>query len=227
MKDNHNFLLQTIAMATPVGACTSIPILMSNLFDPFGFAAAEIALLGLKLLLAGVVGAIAIGILVDKTRKYKLIMQLILVVSATVITICIVFLKFDSENKTMFTTMMILFGFVFIGYFPLGLSFGAELTFPLQPALVNGTQILFGASSAVFFSSLGAYLTRERQEDELLGADELLQERRFRTIVVVFLVAIACSIAFLLSFFIEEDLKRVKYGDQNNDQQENNNEENE
>ena len=55
-----------------------------------------------------------------------------------------------------------LFGFVFIGYFPLGLSFGAELTFPLQPALVNGTQILFGASSAVFFSSLGAYLTRER-----------------------------------------------------------------
>ena len=47
MKDNRNFLLQTIAMAIPVGACTSIPILMSNLFDPFGFTTAEIAFLGL------------------------------------------------------------------------------------------------------------------------------------------------------------------------------------
>ena len=88
-------------------------------------------------------------------------MQLILAVSATVILVCIGYLTFDSENKTMFTAMMILFGFVFIGYFPMCLSFGAELTFPLQPALVNGTQILFSALSAVFFSSLGAYLTRE------------------------------------------------------------------
>ena len=162
MKDNRNFLLQTIAMAIPVGACTSIPILMSNLFDPFGYTTAEIAFLGLQLLLAGVVGAIAIGIMVDKTQKYKLIMQLILAISATVILVCIGYLTFDSENKTMFTAMMILFGFVFIGYFPMCLSFGAELTSPLQPALVNGTQILFCASSAVCFSSLGAFLTRER-----------------------------------------------------------------
>ena len=161
MKKNRNFLVLAFAMAIPVGSCTSIPILMSNLFDPYGFTSGEISFIGLQLLIAGVVGAVSTGVIVDKTHKYKLMMRLILLTAAVVITSCIVLINLDAINKRMFAGFMTLFGLAFLGYFPLCLSFGAELTFPLQPALVNGTLLLICSGTAIFFSSLGAYMTSE------------------------------------------------------------------
>ena len=174
MKKNRNFLVLAFAMAIPVGSCTSIPILMSNLFDPYGFTSGEISFIGLQLLIAGVVGAVSTGVIVDKTHKYKLMMRLILLTAAVVITSCIVLINLDAINKRMFAGFMTLFGLAFLGYFPLCLSFGAELTFPLQPALVNGTLLLICSGTAIFFSSLGAYMTSEQEGDDSLGEEELL-----------------------------------------------------
>ena len=75
--------------------------------------------------------------------------------------------------------------------------------------------MLIGFPPAFLFSLLGAYITRERRSDELLSDAELHQEKIFRSCTVISMVTITSLIAFGISFFIKEDLKRTKYADQN------------
>ena len=62
-----------------------------------------------------------------------------------------------------------------MGFIPLCLAFGAELTFPLKPALVQGTFTLAGSAGAFIFSAVGGLITHARKSDELLDEAELLQ----------------------------------------------------
>ena len=148
MGQNPNFLLLAIALALPFGTYIAVGNLVSNLFEPYGYSSSELSFICLMLLMAGVVGAILIGTFVDKTGKYKLTMQVVTfsIMAATIMVI--VSLSWFLENEIMFIGWMEVLGFVATGYIPLALSYGAELTFPLQPALVNGTLTLLGSASA-------------------------------------------------------------------------------
>ena len=104
------------------------------------------------------------------------------------------------------------FGLFYMAYIPLCLSFGAELTFPLQPALVNGTFPLAGSASAFIFSTIGGFITHKRRRDDLLGEEELLSIEKQRACWVIFIVSVSMFVAFLISLFIDEDLRRLRYG---------------
>ena len=212
MKENKNFLLLVIAVALPFGTFNSIQILISNLFEPFGYSSSDIAFITLKLLLAGITGAILIGIIIDKTQKYKLSMNTITFNCTIIIILVICALWFDQENRNLFTGLLMSFGLFYMAYIPLCLSFGAELTFPLQPALVNGTFTLAGSASAFIFSTLGGFITHERRRDDLLGEEELLSIEKQRACWVIFIVSVSMFVAFLISLFIDEDLRRLRYG---------------
>ena len=106
MGENHNFLLLAIALALPFGSFTAIGNLVSNLFDPFGYSSSELSFICLQLLLAGVVGAVVIGALMDKTRKYKLAMQLITFTITISTIMVIVVLTFYRENESIFIGWM-------------------------------------------------------------------------------------------------------------------------
>ena len=110
-------------------------------------------------------------------------------------------------------------GFFCTAYIPLCLSFGAELTFPLEPALVNGTLTLTGSASAFLLSMLGAFMNHEGKDDDSLSDEELLRVRRLRTCTVIFILCGSSFIAFGLSFFIDEDLKRLRYSEQQREEQ--------
>ena len=73
----------------------------------------------------------------------------------------IVTLTWYRENESMFIGWMEILGFVATGYIPLTLAYGAEITFPLQPALVTGTLTLLGSASAFLQSLIGAFMHNE------------------------------------------------------------------
>ena len=100
---NRNFLLLSIAFALPFGSVLAIGALMSNLFDPFGYSPAEISTLALMMLGAGVVGAILVGALVDKTGLYKTISHVILALTMLSGIMIVVSLKYFSSNDTLFS----------------------------------------------------------------------------------------------------------------------------
>ena len=172
-------------------------------------------MIGLKLLVSGIVGTVAIGIVLEKTRKYKLSLHIVTFNLAVVIVLMIISLTYYYDDRKLFNFFVVLLGFNWMAFLPLIILFGAELTFPLQPALVSSTLMLIGFPPAFLFSLLGAYITRERKSDELLSDAELHQEKIFRSCTVISMVTITSLIAFGISFFIKEDLKRTKYADQN------------
>ena len=50
---------------------------MSNIFTPFKYSPAELAMMGLILLFTGIAGAVTVGIVIDKTGYYKRTMNTI------------------------------------------------------------------------------------------------------------------------------------------------------
>ena len=128
---NRNFMLLVVAFALPFGAIQAVGTLMSNIFTPFKFSATELAMLGLILLFTGILGAVTVGIVIDRTGWYKRSMNAIgfavLSCTALIMTSLIV----SHEKKFLIFILFGALGFCAIGYVPLCLSYGAELTFPL------------------------------------------------------------------------------------------------
>ena len=185
---------------------------MSNVFAPFKFSPTEIATLGLILLFTGIAGAVSVGILIDKTGWYKRTMNIIgfsvMTVCAMILTSLIVF----HEQKFPIFILFGLLGFCAIGFVPLCLSYGAELTFPLQPPLINGTMTLIGSVAAFCLASLGAFLVKEGKDDENIPEGELIVIQRWRGKYVLMLVVVTTLISTVISFIIKEDLRRLTYG---------------
>ena len=211
MGENRNFLLLGISFALPFGAFLAIGALMSNLFDPFGLAPSEMSTVALLMLGSGIIGAVCTGAFIDKTGLYKSTMHFITFMTMFA-TISVIFaLSYYLDNESMFLGFMELLGFFSTGFVPLALSYGAELTFPLQPALVNGTLTLLGSISSFVLGLMATYMNTEGREDHLLSPEELIIVKRKRSKAVMSALAVTAGIAFILSFFIKEDLKRLRY----------------
>ena len=56
-------------------------------------------------------------------------------------------------------------------------------------------------------------MNTEGRDDHLMEEEELLSVRRLRSKVVIGVLAFTSFIAFILSFIIKEDLKRLRYAD--------------
>mmetsp|Transcript_4223 Transcript_4223/g.5255 ORF Transcript_4223/g.5255 Transcript_4223/m.5255 type:complete len:130 (+) Transcript_4223:1287-1676(+) len=106
-------------------------------------------------------------------------------------------------------------GFTSVAYIPLSLGFSAELTFPLQPALVNGSMILAGQASAAVQSILFAFVLDVNAYDSEgvpVPEDQLNHMKQDRAWWTIFCFMIIIGMSFLISLFIKEDLKRLRFG---------------
>lgn len=184
---------------------------MSNVFDPFGYTPSELAVIALIMLVAGVIGSIIVGVFVDKTGWYKRTMIILGVLVLSTGILVLIGISYIPRQKGVMIGLFALLGLFAIGYVPLSFSYGAELTFPLQPALVNGTLALLGSFTAFLISLLGAYLVKEGEDDDLLSPDELIVVRRRRSKYVVSILIVTTTMAVVLAFVIKEDLRRLNY----------------
>ena len=208
---NRNFLLLGISFALPFGSVLAIGALMSNLLAPFGYSPAELSTLALLMLGAGVVGAVLVGALIDRTGMYKSTSHVILFLTTVCGLMLVVTLKYFGDNENLFAGWCQMLGFVSTGYIPLALSYGAELTFPLQPALVNGTLTLLGSAAAFILTLAGTYMNTDGKVDHLMDPQELAEVKKQRSLTVLSMLAVGSGLAFLLTFAIKEDLRRLRY----------------
>ena len=108
----------------------------------------------------------------------------------------------------------VLVGIATISFFPTCLSYGAELTFPLQPALVNAFMNFLGQMCTFVITIAASMITDvDGAETEEISHETRLV-RQANTMSVVYLFGICCFLTFILSFFVKEDLRRVNYNQQ-------------
>ena len=81
---------------------------------------------------------------------------------------------------------------------PIGLNFASELTFPQAPAVITGFVLMAGCVGGFILAIVNSILAENNP------------------IYAITLMAVLTSIATVLSIFIQEDLKRYKFSQQQN-----------
>ena len=156
---NKNFMILAFSYAIVYGVYVSIGTAMSNLLNPFGFTPIDISIAGGTCLLAGVVAALIIGCYLDCSAAYRkthiTLSVLTLASTATVVPA----LAFGNGHLCYIMIPVVLLGISSVSFFPTCLSYGAEQTFPLQPALVNAAMNFLGQISAFVMMAAATYIT--------------------------------------------------------------------
>ena len=142
---NKNFMILAVGYALIYGVYCAIGANMSNLMNPFGYSPTQISIIGGTCLLSGLICALLIGWFLDYTSLYrKTHVTLSLMAFISIIITAVVLATSDESSLLKLVLAIVLFGISGVSFFPTSLSYGAELTFPLQPALVNACMNFLG-----------------------------------------------------------------------------------
>ena len=215
MRSNSSFLLLTLAFGLIFGSYVGFANLVSNLLDPFGLEPQDIARIGMGLLFSGIIGAVATGLFVDRTGKYKsTCLAMAFLTSALVL--CMTW-TLKTQVMAAFIALACALGFSAVGYVPVALAFGVELTFPMAAATVNGSMLLLGQAFGFAQSLIVTFISDDRAVDDLLTVEELLTVRQRRSMIAVAYLGLVVFVALWISCAVKEDLRRLKYIAKTND----------
>ena len=97
-----------------------------------------------------------------------------------------------------------------VSVMPASLGLSIELTFPMQPALVNGVmQMFFQIQACIQAISYSAIVDVDPNDYE---TEALLTEaRRYRIGYVLIPIFLVLVVSFVCMLFVKEDLKRLQY----------------
>ena len=203
-------MILSYAFALIYGVYCGIGSTMSNLLNPFGFSPTQISIAGGSCLSAGVVGALMVGVFLDYTQLYRLTH---LTISFMTLFSCILTMLVLHTSEGILGPIMastITLGISSVSFFPTSLSYGAELTFPLQPALVNSCMNFLGQVSAFILMWFSAYMTEVKEVDDIT-AEGYNEQRKKNSFIVIVIFSICCFITSILACFIKEDLRRINF----------------
>ena len=147
---NRSYLLLCVSFTTLYGVYTSLGAVVSAVTKPYGYTDIDNAVFGGVFIFFGVAGSFILGILVDKTSKFKLIINAITI--AACVSIACGFFTLQSEKNWLFSINLAFIGFSVIPIIPISYGFAVELTFPTPEAMSNGMMIL---PSQIFGATLG------------------------------------------------------------------------
>ena len=209
MKENNSFMLLTVGFALTFGGYVGFSNLASNLLDPFGLKPSQIAQIGICLLVAGMIGAVIAGIFVDRTAKYKF--TALSGLTVTFISVLVMTYALHSFNTNLFIGMTFILGIGAVGYIPVSLAFGIELTFPMPAATVNGSMFMVAQALGFVLSSIMMVITDNPAEDPSLTAAAYLEKRQTRSKVGFLLFASVVFLSLCFNLGVTENLRRLKY----------------
>lgn len=150
---NKSYLLLCSAYTLLYGVYTSLGAVVAAITEPYGFKSVDNAIFGGIFIFSGVAGSFILGIALDKTSKYK--MMIMGTSFGAILFIGLSFFTLPSMSTTLFAINLVFVGFCVIPIIPIGLSFAVELTFPVPEAMSNGMMIL---PSQIFGSALVRFL---------------------------------------------------------------------
>ena len=144
MWNNKNFLMLSAAFALIYGMMMAMSVTFSNLFNPFGYSPAEISIVGGSSIIVGMVGAMTVGWILDRTARYRMTLITLSSMGVIAMSTALITLVFSDKNIGYLFCPIVAVGLVTTSYFPACISYGAELTFPMQPAMANASMNFLG-----------------------------------------------------------------------------------
>lgn len=207
---NKNFMKLACSYALVYGVYVSIGTSMSNLLNPFGYSPTDISIAGGTCLLAGVVAALIIGCYLDCSAAYKKTHVTLSVLTLLSTLLVIPMIMFSKGSLYAIMIPIVILGISSVSFFPTCLSYGAELTFPLQPALVNASMNFLGQITAFIMMGTATLITDvDASNIDLISKS--IEERKQSSYIVIAIMAALCLVNLLLSCCVKQELRRLNY----------------
>ena len=128
-----------------MGVFNGISTWVEEIVRPRGFSSADAGTLGALLLLGGIVGAVVLSALSDRSQRRVPFLTLSLALSAP----ALVWLALAQSHIGAFAAAFVL-GFFLTSAMPIGMQYSAEITVPTPEGTTNGLIQLAGQASVLF-----------------------------------------------------------------------------
>uniref|UniRef100_A0A8R1E1L0 MFS domain-containing protein n=1 Tax=Caenorhabditis japonica TaxID=281687 RepID=A0A8R1E1L0_CAEJA len=189
---SRDFVILFITYGINTGVFYAISTLLSQMvLSVYPTETVAVGQVGLVIVVAGMAGSVAGGIMLDKFKKFKL--TTILIYMFSFIGMLSFTLTIDLDSMTLVFVNAALLGFFMTGYLPIGFEFAAEITYPAAEGTTSG---LLNASAQIF----GIALTW------LMG----IVMHSFGTMTSNIIMSSCLICGTFLTCFIREDLKRQR-----------------
>ncbi|MHA1407018.1 MAG: MFS transporter [Candidatus Heimdallarchaeaceae archaeon] len=150
-----------------------------------------VGLIGGIMIVGGIIGAIVLSTLSDKFRKRRIFL-ILAVLSSTIISL----LYFFIHDFIVVLILSFIFGFFLISALPIGLTFAAEITYPIPEETSNGWLIWIGQISGIILITLVMFLMTTENGLVL-----------WNFIVYVILFAVGTALVFFINDLDKYELK--------------------
>lgn len=152
-----NFLLLMLSYGLNVGVFYAISTLLNQMIAPrWAQANALVGRLGLVMVLLGMFGSVLFGLLLDRTRMYRLLNAGLY--SLTLLSLLIFTLALELHNTPALYLAVALLGFFMTGYLFIGYEMSNEITWPQPESVTAGLLNLSAQVSCQFPNSSSSYL---------------------------------------------------------------------
>ncbi len=146
MLRQRDFLLLLAVFFIGLGAFNGVSTWIENIVRPRGFSISQAGLLGGLMLIGGIIGAVIMPILSDKSRRRK---------PYIILSLCgllpgLAGMAFATSYWVLLVSGF-LFGFFLLSSGPIGFQFGAELTHPAPEGTSNSLLMVMGQISGIIF----------------------------------------------------------------------------
>lgn len=196
LASNKSYLLLCVSFTTLYGVYTAVGAVVSALTKPYGFSPTHNAIFGGTFILSGVTGSFVVSMILDKTQKFKRIINIIGFCS--ILSIIAGYFTLPTGNVALFSINLVFVGASVIPVIPVSYAFAVELTYPCPEAMSNGMMIL---PSQIFGAALGV----------LAGIIcEMPADPKDGPLYTLTLFIASAIVSFVCSFFIKEELRRLK-----------------
>ncbi|XP_050309851.1 uncharacterized MFS-type transporter C09D4.1 isoform X2 [Anthonomus grandis grandis] len=153
---NRSFMLLLVAYGINVGVFYAISTLLSEIISKYYVGHDQDAgRIGLVITVAGMVGSVCCGYVLDRFRKFK---ETTIVVYAFSLAGMLIFTFTLDKGLYVVYVVSGLLGFFMTGLLPVGFELGSELTYPepegTQAGLLNAASQVFGISFTNIYSEL-------------------------------------------------------------------------
>ena len=146
MLRQRDFLLLLAIFFIGLGAFNGVSTWIESIVRPRGFSISQAGLLGGLMLIGGIIGAVVMPILSDRTRRRK---------PYIILSLCgllpgLAGMAFATSYWLLLVSGF-MFGFFLLSSGPIGFQFGAELTHPAPEGTSNSLLMVMGQVSGVVF----------------------------------------------------------------------------
>ncbi len=142
----RNFIYLLILFFIGLGVFNAVTTWIENIVRPRGFSVIEAGHIGGIMIFGGILGAVIMPILSDRSGNRTPYLQAI--VAGSILGLCgITF----TQSYGLLMLSAFVFGFFLLSAGPLGFQYGAEITYPAPEGTSNGLMLLVGQISGIIF----------------------------------------------------------------------------